>query len=466
MPALRDRFDPSRTGRYKPPEAITEVPCAEAFWPPLDEAAVLRAPPVLFAAGDVSLLQARARVSIVGARKASESGLRRAARLARLLGQAGVVVVSGLARGVDRAAHTACIDAGGRTIAVIGTPIDHCYPAEHARLQEMLCREHLVVSQFASGSRISRASFPARNRTMAMLSHASVIVEAGDSSGSLSQAAETQRLGRLLFIMRNVVDNDKLKWPPSFLAHGAIVLDDVHQILDALPAVVNSTTALRAYSHYPYAPKDDREVYKRDVSFLRAFKNGRRYGYRDERLDFDGVVRKIAETARLCPAFSEPCFVVPVPRSGSSRESFQPDACEYPCAALAKALAATLSNVRVAELLSRVQPVTRASDTPGRVTIAQHLESLAVEMPAELAQAKLVLVDDIVTKGTQLAACVRALRQAGHKGPIEAFCVSQTVAPNPTGEQQLPFLRHHISWREGDDHARRVERGQWRPSTG
>ena len=71
----------------------------------------------------------------------------------------------------------------------------------------------------------------ARNRTMAMLSHASVIVEAGDTSGSLSQAAETQRLGRPLFIMRNVVENPSLTWPASFLRHGAIVLDDVQQVL-------------------------------------------------------------------------------------------------------------------------------------------------------------------------------------------------------------------------------------------
>lgn len=219
-------------GRYRPPTDITVVAREDAFWPPLTDAALGRAPERLYAAGDVALLRAPTRISIVGARDASAEGCRRAARLARLLAGAGIVVVSGLARGIDRAAHQAAIDAGGFTIAVIGLPLDQCYPADHARLQEEIYTSHLLVSQFSSGTRTRPSFFPARNRTMAMLSHASVIVEAGDTSGSLSQAAETQRLGRPLFIMRNVVENPSLSWPASFLRHGAIVLDDVQQVLD------------------------------------------------------------------------------------------------------------------------------------------------------------------------------------------------------------------------------------------
>jgi DNA processing protein len=193
---------------------------------------LFRAPQQLFVAGDTTLLRAPLRVSIVGAREASVDGLRRAAKLATLLVErAGAVVVSGLAAGIDAAAHRAAIAAGGRTIAVIGTPLNRCYPAKHAVLQEQIYLDHLLVTQFAPASKVSAANFPARNRTMAMLSHASVVVEASDSSGSLSQAAEMQRLGRPLFIMRSLIENSRLTWPAAFLKSGAQILDDVAQLL-------------------------------------------------------------------------------------------------------------------------------------------------------------------------------------------------------------------------------------------
>lgn len=219
---------------YQPPRYIRELTTQEAFSLPLEGTALLRAPTKLYAAGDVNLLRWPARVSIVGARKASDSGRRRAARLARLLCAHGVVVVSGLAKGIDVAAHQAALEAKGRTIAVIGTPLDRCYPSDHGWLQQELCERHLVVSQFEQGQRIYPAFFPARNRTMAMLSHASVIVEASDSSGSLSQAAETHGLGRPLFIMRSILENRSLTWPSAFLAHGARILEDVEQVLEAV----------------------------------------------------------------------------------------------------------------------------------------------------------------------------------------------------------------------------------------
>jgi DNA processing protein len=124
--------------------------------------------------------------------------------------------------------------AGGKTVAVIGTPLDRCYPAEHAGLQMQLCQEQLVLSQFAPGARVFPANFPQRNRFMALLSHASVIIEAGNTSGSLSQAAETQRLGRPLFIARSLMGRSDLFWPAKFLRAGAHALDDAAQVIDAV----------------------------------------------------------------------------------------------------------------------------------------------------------------------------------------------------------------------------------------
>jgi DNA processing protein len=170
----------------------------------------------VFLAGDVELLRSPC-VSIVGTREVSDEGWKRASRLARELVDAGVVVVSGLAKGVDTAALSGAIDAGGRVVAVIGTPLDKAYPAENAELQQTIYRDHLLVSPFPAGERVYPSNFPKRNRVMAALSDASVIVEASDTSGTLHQAAECQRLGRWLFIMRAVAEDKKLKWPLKFI---------------------------------------------------------------------------------------------------------------------------------------------------------------------------------------------------------------------------------------------------------
>jgi DNA processing protein len=170
----------------------------------------------LWCVGNSSLLRKKC-VAIVGTRQVSPEGAARSRRLARELAAAGVVIVSGLAKGVDTEALTAAIDAGGFVVAVIGTPIDRAYPAENKKLQERIYREHLLISQFAPGERVLPTNFPERNKLMAALSDATVIVEAGDTSGTLHQAAECVRLGRWLFIAKSIIDNPSLQWPKRFL---------------------------------------------------------------------------------------------------------------------------------------------------------------------------------------------------------------------------------------------------------
>jgi DNA processing protein len=207
------------------------------------------APKEFFLAGDRSLLTDYAKVSIVGAREASDKGLRRAAVLARAMAEHGIVVVSGLAKGIDTAAHVAAIEAGGHTIAVLGTPLDQCYPAENRALLETIKAEHLAVSQFPVGSRVSRGNFPRRNRVMALLSDATVIVEAGEGSGSLNQGWEAIRLGRLVFLMEALTKDPSLSWPAKMVEYGAQVLrrDNLEPVLENLPAFTQSATAAVAF---------------------------------------------------------------------------------------------------------------------------------------------------------------------------------------------------------------------------
>jgi DNA processing protein len=202
---------------------------------PFSERELLKLPRPVFVSGDLHLLNGVPRVAIVGARKASAEGLELARNLATELVAHGVVVVSGLAEGVDTMAHAGAIAAGGRTIAVIGTATDRAYPAANSSMQRKIALEHLLVSQFARGSEVFPSNFIKRNRTMAVLTHASVIVEASDTSGSLSQASETMELGKPLFFMKGNLGKG-LAWPERFRSAGAQVVESVRQIVDSIGA--------------------------------------------------------------------------------------------------------------------------------------------------------------------------------------------------------------------------------------
>ena len=117
----------------------------------------------------------------------------------------------------------------------IGTPLDKVYPRENTELQQAMMRDHLVVSQFPAGHPVQRSNFPRRNRVMALIADASVIVEAGEKSGTLSQGWEALRLGRPLFLMRSVVEDPSLKWPGQMIEYGATVLRKPEELLEVLP---------------------------------------------------------------------------------------------------------------------------------------------------------------------------------------------------------------------------------------
>lgn len=201
---------------------------------PLNAVEQKYAPRTLWTFGDVSLLQHHPRVAVVGTRHPSPEGERRARRLVKELVAHGAIVVSGLAQGIDTIAHTQTLALDGRTIAVIGTPIDDVFPKANAALQRQIGEQHLVVSEFAPGSSVSKGNFPRRNRTMALIADASVIVEAGEGSGTLSQGWEALRLGRPLFLLKSLVESG-LTWPREMIDHGAFVLAGMDELLRVLP---------------------------------------------------------------------------------------------------------------------------------------------------------------------------------------------------------------------------------------
>ena len=187
---------------------------------------------IIYSSGDLSLLEKKI-VAIVGSRSASDEGRRRAGRLARELAANGIVVSSGLAKGIDTAALTTATNSNGKVIAVIGTPINKAYPAENKRLQERIYSDHLLLTPFMVGQRVYPSNFPQRNRVMALLSDATVIIEASDTSGTLHQAAECVRQNRLLYIAKSVIENRNLSWPEKFLEEPNVrILEKISDITD------------------------------------------------------------------------------------------------------------------------------------------------------------------------------------------------------------------------------------------
>ncbi len=196
-------------------------------------AATADAPPLLFVRGTVDVLELPA-IAIVGAREASDAGRARARKLARLLAQRGIAIASGLARGIDTAAHRGALDAGGITFAVIGTPLTRCYPSENAELQHRIGEVAAVVSLFAPSAKTRPSCFPMRNATMSGLTLGTVVVEASENSGSLIQARKALEQGRRLFIPRSVFYDSTLTWPRRLVRQGAIVFATIDELTNYL----------------------------------------------------------------------------------------------------------------------------------------------------------------------------------------------------------------------------------------
>lgn len=195
---------------------------------------------ILYFLGSWELAEAPRRVAVVGTRKVTPEGAARTRKLVSALVEHDFTIVSGLAQGVDTIAHETAIGRGGRTIAVIGTPISEVYPKENAELQRRIATDYLLVSQVpvlrhrAQGPNGNRLFFPERNKTMSALSEATIIVEASETSGTLIQAKAALDQGRKLFILESNFNNPAVTWPQKFEKLGAVRVREFEDILRVL----------------------------------------------------------------------------------------------------------------------------------------------------------------------------------------------------------------------------------------
>lgn len=188
-------------------------------------------PPVLFLRGTLDERDAVS-VAVVGTRQATAQGLDQAKELAAGLAIRGVPVISGLAAGIDTAAHTATLANGGRTVAVLGTGIDRSYPPTNARLQQEIMAKGLVISQFLPGAPPTKTSFPMRNAVMSGYALATVVIEAAYRSGARMQARLALQHGRHVFLMRSLLQHD---WARGYAARpGVTVVDNADHVFAGL----------------------------------------------------------------------------------------------------------------------------------------------------------------------------------------------------------------------------------------
>ncbi len=188
-------------------------------------------PGVLFVRGDL-LPQDGLAVAVVGTRHATHYGLRQAERLAGGLARAGLTIVSGLARGIDAAAHRAALVAGGRTIAVLGCGVLEIYPPEHAGLAEEIARNGALVSESPPRMKPMSGLFPQRNRVITGLSLGVVVVEAAERSGALVSARHAMEQGREVFAVPGPIDSRMSRGCHALLRDGARLVESVDDVLD------------------------------------------------------------------------------------------------------------------------------------------------------------------------------------------------------------------------------------------
>jgi DNA processing protein len=185
-------------------------------------------------------------VAIVGSRRATPYGLEVAGALAADLAARGVTIVSGLARGIDAAAHRGALAAGGRTLAVLGCGIDLMYPAEHRALAEEIARHGAVVSQFPPGTPPLPGCFAARNRTLAGLALGVVVVEAAERSGALGTAGFAADLGREVFAVPGRITSPTSAGAHRLIREGATLLQDWMDVVQELPESARRAVLTRA----------------------------------------------------------------------------------------------------------------------------------------------------------------------------------------------------------------------------
>lgn len=235
-----------------------EIQCWERGSPhyPIELLDLQHPPTELYAIGREAALTGP-RVAIVGTRNSTAYGERITRSLTRSLVRAGVSVVSGMARGIDGAAHRTALEEGGRTVAVLGTGIDVPYPVGHRQLHRAIAERGLVLSENPSGMRAHKGAFPRRNRIIAALAPVTIVIEAGFRSGALNTASQALELGRVVAAVPGPIDSEQSRGSNQLLRDGAILI----AMADDALALLGVSAPRNAAEATPLLPESEQKVW-------------------------------------------------------------------------------------------------------------------------------------------------------------------------------------------------------------
>ncbi len=244
-------------------------------------------PPVLFCLGDVGNLK-RPSVGIVGSRAATQYGLRVTSSIVPELARNGLVVISGLALGIDAAAHTQTLDSAGRTIAVLGTGVDVPYPRENEWIYKRIEATGLLVSELLPGARAHPGSFPTRNRLIAALADVLVVVEASARSGALITAQAAANAGRVVGTVPGPIDHPSSAGTNSLLRYNTHVVTSADDVMGLVALTVRGRTLQRKAELEPPSRVADLSIMgPAEARMLEVLANGPRMP--DELMGFTGL---------------------------------------------------------------------------------------------------------------------------------------------------------------------------------
>jgi DNA processing protein len=218
-----------------------------SFWTPADTdyprllLEIPTPPPVLYYRGTIEPEEnqgIRPTVGIVGTREPSEYGRRWTRKISSVLAKSGLTIISGMAAGIDTEAHSSCLDAGGRTLAIFGTGVDIIYPKDNRQLSERVIQNGLVISEYPAGTKPNPRHFPSRNRIIAGLSRAVFVMEAGQKSGALITAYVANEFCRDVYVLPGRLDDEKSQGCLKLINGGASLIPvEIEELLEQLGAI-------------------------------------------------------------------------------------------------------------------------------------------------------------------------------------------------------------------------------------
>lgn len=377
-------------------------------------------------------------VAVVGTRNPSNEGLSRTRSIVRDLVGSGYTIVSGLASGIDRMAHMTAMEEGGRTIAVIGTPISHAYPKENRELQREIADRFLVVSQVpvmrwyrnrANNHPANRWLFLERNITMSALAEATIIVEAGERSGTIAQANAALQQGRSLFIADECCRNPHLTWPEKLIKEGAVRMRSSDDILERLPQKTFENGFRKRLVKIDELTLPDHEHLTEtdDCCFLREW---RKRGHQGDGTAIHRLMSGIRTTAGCREGDAEKAMEAAanalrdVLVNGDAMEKYTLVPIPHSDGRMTKAAKLTHSGLDVRELLDKEEG-DDGTRTSRKNPPSEEIKYSVNERQASPEPRHIVIIDDLLVKGTRYRAAKEKLSERFPSAKISGLFIAR-----------------------------------------